>query len=245
MDTSVPRILSKYRAPWAWLTQQIAGLLPPRCLVCGTRADGEPLCHGCRSDLPWARGTRCPVCAAHCSGPGPWGRCHLHPPAYDRCLAALSYEPPVDRLITALKFHNRLACGRLLARLLAERIESGSGIAGPDLLLPVPLHHTRLRRRGFNQALEIGRLLSRRLGIPLDAHSLWRQRATVAQSTLALRARQHNLRDAFALRRPLEADSVALIDDVMTSGSTAHAAANCLRNAGVKQIQVWVVARAG
>jgi len=151
----------------------------------------------------------------------------------------------VDRLITALKFHNRLACGSLLARLLAERIESGNGIVSPELLLPVPLHLTRLRRRGFNQALEIGRMLSRRLGIQIDAHNLWRQRATAAQSTLALRARQHNLRDAFALRRPLEAGSVALIDDVMTSGSTAHAAAHCLRNAGVKQIQVWVVARAG
>ncbi len=118
-----------------------------------------------------------------------------------------------------------------------------AGASPPDSFVPVPLHHTRLRRRGFNQSLEIARVLSRRLGTPFDARCLKRIRASVPQTALPAKQRLQNPKGTFALRRAPRGRSIAIVDDVMTTGATANEAARVLRKAGVEHVEVWVAAR--
>ena len=113
----------------------------------------------------------------------------------------------------------------------------------PQLLIPVPLHGRRLRERGFNQAQELARILSARLSIPIDSHSLCRTRNTTAQSGLPKKERQRNIRNAFALTAKVASPHVAIIDDVMTTGLTVNEIAKILRASGVSEIEIWVFAR--
>ena len=151
------------------------------------------------------------------------------------------YEAPLDRLLPRLKFHDDLAAGPLCAGLMADVL---AAVPRPDVLVPLPLHRARLRSRGFDQTLELARPLARALGLPLRDDLLARARATAPQSRLDAAARRRNLRGAFTARssRPLPAH-VALVDDVMTTGATLHAAADALLRAGVARVDAWVCAR--
>ena len=229
-----------------WLANIQDWLLPSLCPACGATAEkGQGLCQGCTQTLP-GLGYACPRCAKpyeHADIQGECGACQKRPPAFERGIALYRYAPPVDHFIRELKFNRQLGLARLLGEHLAKRVMDEPR---PDRIIPVPLHRARLRERGYNQALEIARPLARALDVPIDFQSLQRVRATLPQTGLAVAARRKNVRDAFRLRA---ADSVrgqhlALVDDVMTTGSTAQAAAKCLRAAGADKVEVWVVARA-
>ena len=114
----------------------------------------------------------------------------------------------------------------------------------PQLIIPVPLHPSRYRERGYNQTLEIARTLTRRLGIPLDYQSCIRSIATQSQTELTGKERRRNVSRAFAMAKPLNAARVAILDDVVTTGATVNALAKVLRHAGVRQIDVWACSRA-
>ncbi|WP_369935968.1 ComF family protein [Xanthomonas tesorieronis] len=216
-------------------------LLPERCLVCSeSGVAGLDLCPACRDALPWNAGA-CRMCAL----PLPaldaaqlCGACQRKPPPLALVASACVYAAPVDGLLRRFKFHQDLAAGRLLAALLQARC---TGLPRPQAVLPVPLHRARLRRRGYDQALELARPLARALDLPLCT-GLQRVRATAPQSELDAQARRRNLRHAFAVQAPLP-PHVALVDDVMTTGATLHAAAQALRRAGVARVDAWVVAR--
>jgi ComF family protein len=226
---------------YKWLLSAQARLFPPHCLLCRARiSDNAGICPGCRHSLP-RLGHACPQCAAPCAGGELCGRCQRRPPAFDTTLAALPYLPPIAQLIHQLKYHRRLDCAQLLGLLLGDAVESTAAPL-PELLVPVPLHPARLRRRGYNQALEIARPLSRRFGIPLAAGAARRLRPTPPQTELAPRSRRRNVHGAFAA--DLNAAHVAVVDDVMTTGSTVDALAHALRRAGAGKVEVWVVARA-
>ncbi|HVK52622.1 MAG TPA: ComF family protein [Pseudoxanthomonas sp.] len=217
------------------------GLFVPRCLICSELgANGLDLCGNCRQILPFNR-IACPRCALPCSAPGLCGDCLRRPVPLDACHAAFVYGFPLDRLVPRLKFHHDLAAGRLLAELLIESVRSAA-LPRPQALVPIPLHGARLRQRGYDQALELARPLARRLNLSLRADALLRTRATLAQSELDADTRQHNLRQAFRATGPMP-DHVALIDDVMTTGATLYAAAQALRQAGVRRVDAWVCAR--
>jgi len=171
------------------------------------------------------------------------GQCLQRPPPFDRTVAAFAYGPPIDRLVTGLKFHGRMAYARLLGELLGERVAADGPL--PERILVVPLHRARLRSRGFNQAMEIARPIARRLGLPLMARGLVRARATRAQTELQGDERRRNLRGAFAASPGLDVRDVALVDDVMTTGTTAAEAGRALKAAGVEHVRVWCVARVG
>jgi ComF family protein len=149
----------------------------------------------------------------------------------------------VDYLLKRLKFSSELAIAPLLAGLLAEHIAARAAPL-PDLLLAVPLHRTRLRERGFNQATLLATRLGRRLGVPVASQVCLRRRATQPQSLLSPTARRLNLRNAFAVQQRLPAAHVAIIDDVMTTGHTAGELAQALKQAGAECVEVWVIARA-
>jgi len=230
-----------------WLANIQDWLLPRLCPACGDPAGpGRELCPGCERALPTLLNA-CPRCAIpyeHPDAHGECGACQKHPPAFTRSIALYRFAPPVDHFIRELKFHQQLGLARLLGERLAQRLKHEG--QRPDLILPVPLHAARLRERGYNQALEIARPVARLLDLPLAVHRLRRVRATAPQTGMALAARRKNLRGAFALQPGAELRNlrVALVDDVMTTGSTVQAAAQCLRAAGARDVEVWVIARA-
>lgn len=169
------------------------------------------------------------------------GACLRRPPPLDRVIAAFDYGFPVDRLLPRFKFHRDLAAGALLGACLATATVNA---ARPTALVPIPLHTARLRERGYDQALELARLLARRHDLPLRTDLLARVRATEPQSRLDAKARRRNLRHAFAVHCLPDAPAhVVLVDDVMTTGATLHAAAHALRRAGVHRVDAWVCAR--
>ncbi len=214
----------------------------PRCLVCRERgANGIDLCHACAAALPWS-GNACRGCAIPLPGDDDrCGACLRRPSPLTEVHAAFLYGFPVDRLLPRFKFHRDLAAGALLGNCLARAVAS---LPRPDALVPIPLHRARLRERGYDQALELARPVSRHTGVPLRDDLLRRVCATAPQSRLDAKARRHNVRRAFAVTStvPMPAH-VVLIDDVMTTGATLHAAAIALRRAGVARVDAWVCAR--
>jgi ComF family protein len=112
------------------------------------------------------------------------------------------------------------------------------------LIVPVPLHKTRYRERGFNQAIEIARTVAKEMQIPLDLTSCRRNRDTPHQTQLPAKKRRKNLKNAFSIIKPIHARHIAILDDVMTTGSTTHELAYALKKAGASRVDVWVCARA-
>ena len=230
-----------------WKTSLQSWLFPAHCRLCLARTGtAMPLCAGCHADLPWP-GASCTQCAGPLGGAlsaGRCGRCQRQPPAYGTTTAVLRYRPPADYLIQRLKFAGELALAPLLAGLLAARL-AGRSPPLPELLIPVPLHGSRLRERGFNQATEIARVLGRKLHIPVNHRLCRRIRKTETQSLLPVKVRHWNVRNAFAMPGQAPARHVAIVDDVMTTGHTVNELARVLKNSGIELVEVWVIARAG
>lgn len=218
-------------------------LVSPGCLLCRapTRDD---LCTACFRDLPWNDHA-----CAHCALPLPplpspvCGACALKPPCFDAAYAAFRYAWPVDRLLHRFKFRGHLAHGRTLALALSEYLHLRAA-PRPDLVLPVPLHRKRLAARGFNQAGEIAREIARFFDVPAAHGAVRRVSATPAQRGLGRSARRANLRGAFACRRRFDGLHVGIVDDVVTTGSTADALARALAHSGATRISLYALARA-
>ncbi|MDI1292633.1 MAG: ComF family protein [Methylobacter sp.] len=191
------------------------------------------------------------------------GRCLSRQPAFDETVAPFIHQGAIRHLISTLKFGANYKNARLLGMLLADHLTNLSGTdlhlpegcrAGktdmqqtadrPDLILPVPLHKARYRQRGFNQAIEIARIVGQELQIPLDLTSCKRNRDTLHQTQLPAKKRRKNLKNAFSIVKPIHAQHIAILDDVMTTGSTAHELAYALKKAGASRVDVWVCARA-
>ena len=229
------KVDKRLRAPLCWL-------FAPRCVACGDAGmPGRDLCAACHAGLPW-QGHACSRCALPLPQAEICGQClQANHPTLDAAHAAFDYAFPLDRLLPRLKFHRDFAAGRVLAQCMAERF---AALPQPDALVPLPLHRARLRQRGYDQALELARPLAKALALPLRNDLLHRRKATAAQSRLNADARKRNLRGAFAVNAgvPLPAH-VVLVDDVMTTGASLHAAAVALRKAGVVRVEAWVCAR--
>jgi ComF family protein len=172
------------------------------------------------------------------------GACLRRTPRFDSTHCAYRYGYPVDHLVRALKYRDRLAYARVLGELLAQSLSTQRFDPWPQCVIPIPLAAARFRERGFNQAMEIGKQLVRRLKLPLSADALVRRRETREQAGLDRDERRRNVRGAFALLKAPQAGHVAILDDVVTTGSTANEVARVLKRAKVERIEVWAVARA-
>jgi ComF family protein len=223
------------------LARRLRDRMPGDCILCRAPATASGLCPDCRDDLPAVPAARCPVCASPTGTGATCGPCLRNPPAFDAVVAAAPYAFPVDALVHALKYGHRLAASIPLASVLADAVQHESL---PDLIVPVPLSRERLMARGFNQALEIARALPAPLGARIAATVLERRRDTAPQATLSQAERAQNVRDAFDCTGNVRNATVVLLDDVMTTGATLHAAASALRRAGAAAVRGWVVARA-
>jgi ComF family protein len=168
------------------------------------------------------------------------GACIAEPPHYDASRAAFVYAYPVDGLIHALKYGGQLALAGMFAQKLHQRIGETALV---DLIVPLPLHPARLAERGFNQAGEIAKALSRLTRIAMDARLGRRVRNTAPQTDLPWRARAANIRQAFACERNLSGLRIAVVDDVMTTGATLDEFARTLKRSGAARVENWVVAR--
>ena len=212
----------------------------PTCLLCGGETTVQHLCGGCLDVLPWHTQPHCPQCATPTPDGQVCGGCLKRPPAFDRTVAALVYAFPLDRLIPRLKYHGRLAVAPVLGECLAQ---AAAAHPQPDRLLAMPLHAARVRERGFNHATEIAREVAQQLGIPLDTASCRRIRDTPPQQGLKHDARRRNVRGAFTCSGGIEGQHIALIDDVMTTGTSLDELAATLKRAGAREVTCWVVAR--
>jgi ComF family protein len=225
------------------LLQRASARLPSQCAICHAWP-AQPLCEACvtRFAQPVARCATCalpvPANLRQC------GACLRQPPPFDACLAAVSYSWPWPDCIARLKFHQASGWAGPLATLVRSAPWVEPALDKADLVLPMPLSRERLADRGFNQAL----LLARHLApAKTDAGLLLRIRDTPPQRSLPRGERLRSVQGAFAAE-PLRAAAlqgrrVVLVDDVMTSGASLHAAASALRQAGVAHITALVVAR--
>jgi len=184
---------------------------------------------------------------ASTSGTAKCGDCLKHEPAFDATIVAADYAPPIDQLVLALKFGNRLQLAPLMARMLHDAAVCTRGLALPTRLAAVPLGKQRLAERGFNQALEIAKPLARALGVKLDARLIARQRDTRAQSLLHPDERHKNIRQAFLVPGNaitlLQGAHVGVVDDVMTTGETLNELAATLKRFGAARVTNFVFAR--
>ncbi|PSJ44423.1 amidophosphoribosyltransferase [Zobellella endophytica] len=210
-----------------------------QCLLCRHDCEQQTLiCRQCRDELPQlARPcTRCgfPLAVedAHC------GQCQRRPPPWQRMQVLADFAPPYSDLIHQLKYHRKPLHGRLLGQLLAAAVSPPL----PEVILPVPLHWWRKLRRGYNQAEEIARGVQQVLGITVDPGALQRVRMTASQTRLSRRQRRLNLHRAF-VARPRDYRHVALLDDVITTGTTMAELTHLLHRQGVESVEVWAPCR--
>ncbi|WP_027149638.1 ComF family protein [Methylobacter tundripaludum] len=221
-------------------------LLPPTCILCGNPGhNSRDICHSCYTHLP-----RNNLCCYRCAeiletpttAPVLCGRCLSRHPAFEETVAPFIHQGAIRHLIGTLKFGANYKNARLLGMLLADHLKQTA--ERPDLILPVPLHKARYRERGFNQAIEIARTVAKEMQIPLDLTSCRRNRDTPHQTQLPAKKRRKNLKNAFSIINPIHAQHIAILDDVMTTGSTTHELAYLLKKAGASRVDVWVCARA-
>jgi ComF family protein len=236
-------------------------LLPPTCCLCGALGQSAGALHRrAAQDRPFsfqaARRLRassldlCEVCATLLPrNRKPHTRMRRERSVAIQLIVPFEYAYPVDAWVRALKFGGERLYARVLGVLLAReraalQVEVPSLRALPELIVPVPLHAKRYRDRGFNQAAEIAEAAGRVLRVPVNARALTRRIATREQSGLSVRKRRRNVRDAFVLAHAIPAAHIALVDDVVTTGSTARAAAHALVERGVRQVEIWAAAQA-
>ena len=211
------------------------------CLLCDAPGGSiVNLCDACAGELPTLLDP-CLACGASAVPRTKLCRaCASKPPPVDRTVCALAYSSPVDYLVGRLKFHRDLRVVPAFAGLLLRAITDETN---PDWLVPVPISPARLRERGFNQALEIARVLGNRTGIRITRVVRRRGGADTPQSSLPdTVARRANVAGVFRACAPLDG-RVAIVDDVVTTGATVNALARCLKGAGASRVDVWAVAR--
>ena len=237
-----------------WSRQFISRLpsaIPSSCSICGT-VDDDAICGLCRTQFFSRRPHRCMQCAMPLPGLQAMaatrcGACLKQPPAFDATVVASDYAPPVDRLVLALKFGSQLALAPLFASILRDALPDERELPLPMLLTAVPLGRQRLAERGFNQALEIARPLSRALGIALDSRLVARLRDTQAQALLHPVERHRNIRHAFVVpdggAARVRGMHIGVVDDVITTGETLNELAATLKRFGATRVTNFVFAR--
>jgi ComF family protein len=230
-------------------------LFPGRCILCRALSRRPlDLCYACESDLPSVH-SPCQQCGLDVRGQAPGDEhycatCLVDPPPFERSFSAFKYAPPVRQLIAEFKQNRQLVVGEVLSRVLAERYQQQLAAlackqhqAKPDMLVPMPLHPSRLRSRGFNQAELIAQAVSRQTGIICDTRCCRRIKQTNDQKELTAADRRTNIRGAFATNQPLHGEHIVIVDDVMTTAATVSELARCLLRTGAGRIEVLTLAR--
>ena len=232
------------------MKENLLGLLfPPRCAVCGEVLTLEErngfLCKICEKEMPYIPKEKCPYCGGSTETAGLCEHC-LKSFAFESACAAFSYEA-IRRAIHLFKYDGGKEIGRGLGILMAEYLQQFHKelLVKTDVMLAIPLHPKKEKRRGFNQAHILCEKISGETGLRFQKDGLVRKRDTVAQSTLPPEERKQNLKDAFAVTADFAGKRVLLVDDIFTTGSTCNECAKALYRAGAKEVMVFSLASAG
>lgn len=227
---------------------------PARCPLCyeplsGSEADS--FCSWCRAKIKRLNGPVCGTCGRDISGVsspagGVCGFCETQPPAYDLARAYGLYGGALREAISSLKFKGQRSMAPAMARLVVDVYEQRLADVQIDAVVPVPLHKSRIRERGFNQATDLARPVAKRAGLPLFFDTLVRTRPTEPQYGLTINQRKENMRGAFSVKRPerIKGFSILVVDDILTTGTTANECAKVLKRAGAKKVVVLTLTRA-
>lgn len=228
-------------------------ILPADCAACGVPLTTDPVplfCTSCWDTVAPLRLARCSQCDRPLPSPvaltySPTHRCHhctVRPPAYVKAWTLYPYLPPLQDAICLFKYRGKVSLAKPLGHLMIAAIPAS---LDADLVIPVPLHPTRLREREFNQSLLLADQVATHLHLPLSFTNLVRIVPSEPQSTLSRKERMKNLRRAFAVRRPesIAQKRILLIDDVFTTGTTTNECAKVLRSAGAEAVFVLTLAR--
>ncbi|MGB4812061.1 MAG: ComF family protein [Methylophilaceae bacterium] len=214
-------------------------LFSSQCVLCTAPVKtSKGLCSACFDALPWHNAPQCQQCGLLSNHPI-CGQCLKSAPEFDVTVAALRYAFPLDALMQQFKYGSTLQT----AHLFADLISAHHAMQNLDLIIPMPLHPKRLKERGFNQSLEIAKLLAKQQNIPIDYHCCARTKYTAPQASLPLKERVKNIKGAFACHIDLTGKRIAIIDDVMTTGASLNELAKTLKKAGAAHVECWVVAR--
>jgi len=230
-----------------WLKNNLFRLTSKQCLLCLRPIDGSRLCSGCESDLP-NNNNHCIICANPFSAAEPQnallvcGQCQKNQPYYTTSIIPYLYASPLKQLISRFKFQSELYYAPLLAHIFIKSAAKRKSNL-PECIIPIPLHSQRLRERGFNQALELSRIIAAKLNIPLNYTLCQRNKSTPYQSGLSAKQRKQNLKNAFVITKIHNYKHVAIFDDVVTTGTTVNELAKQLKQSGVETIEVWAIAR--
>lgn len=226
-------------------TRVLDRVIPHTCIACHVSiASDEVICGHCTQSLPFHRDA-CARCGQRLASTAETcGACLLAPPAYTSCISAFDYAVPVSDWIQQFKFADRPDLARKLAQIFAQQL-GDIAEAHADLLVPVPMHRVKLQQRGYNQAALLCKYLAQRLQLKYLLNGLVKTRDTAHQVELTRRQRQQNLRGSFvvpAKTQPLIAGKhIALIDDVLTTGTTASECSIALKHGGAAEISVWTL----
>jgi ComF family protein len=216
-------------------------LLRQSCILCASYRGGSVgICQACLKDMPWHTQPHCPQCAMLSNGLL-CGSCLNTPPHFDTTHALFTYDYPLNKLLQHYKYRESLHLASTFAALWLEKYACSNSTM--DLIIPMPMHATRLKQRGFNQALEIARVISKKNNIALDYKACQRTKLTPPQASLPLKDRIKNIRGVFNCEKSLHGLNIALIDDVMTSGASLNELAKTLKKAGAARVECWVIAR--
>lgn len=243
------------RFGWAHLARPFHALAdlvyPPACTACGIMTSGHRgLCAECWAGVRFIERPYCEVLGSpfsHDLGGGILSaQAIADPPPFDRLRSAVIHDEAVRNLVHGLKYRDRVDLAPMMAGWMLRA--SDGAVEACDAIIPVPLHRSRMVSRKFNQAAELARHLGRVSGKPLLPATLLRVKRTEQQVGLGARAREENVRGAFAIARGRENDvfgkRIVLVDDVYTTGATVAAATRVLRKAGASDITVLTFARA-
>jgi ComF family protein len=226
-----------------------AWALPHVCIFCKNLSGrDQDLCQTCLQDLPFLRYgcMRCATPLPFSPQPLLCGQCLQTNSVFEQIHALFLYQAPLTKLILDLKFQHVLTHAKLLGELLAEKIAQDRYQAKPlpAAIIPVPLHDQRLKERGFNQAVEIAKPVAKKLHLPLLTQGFIRSKHTTAQAQLPAKQRKQNIHGAFMIEHDLKGQPIAVVDDVITTGSTINEFCRVLKKHGAGKIEVWCCARA-
>ncbi|HNV87741.1 MAG TPA: ComF family protein [Methylotenera sp.] len=219
-------------------------LFKQKCLLCDApeaaniQTSGHALCRACLNDLPWHPTSSCPQCGLASDG-NVCGSCISSPPDFDATQAVFLYAYPIDTMMQRYKYGSMLNLSQTFGQLLSDKIL----LESVDVVIPMPMHPARIKERGFNQAHEIAKVLTKNHAEKLDYKSVIRQKLTPPQASLPLKERVKNIKGAFKVNSDLSGKRVAIVDDVMTTGASLNELAKTFKKAGASHVECWVIAR--
>ncbi len=235
-----------------WLNFALSSLFPYRCVLCKQPSELErDLCLTCEQLQTLTPATHCAICAIPLEPLGETndkidsricGECLHRRPAYDRAFIPYIYSNGIRRMISQLKFRNKLIHAGILAELFNQAGQNQQ-LQAPEAIVPMPLHVRRLRQRGYNQSLLLANAIAGELDIRLETGLCRRVKHTPPQMELSRKQRRKNIKGVFEIISEVAYRHIAIVDDVMTTGSSANELAKMFKQAGVKRVDVWCIAR--